>query len=414
MILNEYRGSQMESNTTSSSHKNVRFLNRRLFSIIPIMLGIASFFWPIFLPNLEDYVLEAGEFCVDRGSLEKTKDFCDNQRGVAKAISYIIFPFLFFISSNWVVLYLEEALVAYKEYKQRRNDRRAAKQLIDNFSTKVTENLDVHLRRLSDGHRLTEIGDAVESLKSIRFEMQNADMVRNTFVTFKDSDVYEDEAEAVYAEYFQNNRERHWEDLISYPEVFSQRFKMKLTDDVVGTRHHVRILRHNVPLINFMILYKNDEPISAYIGWIHAERARGPIFATRDKKLTRLLDRHFERLWKGKTFRGHDVGAIGTTISVDYSKPPGKRFAGIDLVRKFGKWVTLSFSIDDKGDIVQYSLGIICVDLKEGSISLRGQIRRGSNLMVEAGSGPKKVQHLGVFCRLTSCKLPTNCISTTA
>lgn len=337
-------------------------VNKKLIGIIPIILTIASYFFPLWQNHFVDAIFISG-------------GYDETQRPLVRTIANLVLPLILLVFLLWLSSYLEDLITELQRPKQDSNIDRKVQQIAKALTAGNAE----QMRRLSMGHRVREIGNSIECIDTIMREMEGADRVQNTFVTFQDAPEYEEAVAPVYEHFFRTNRNGIWQDLISYPEVFSKRFEMPLTDDLVGTRHHVRILRHNVPLINFMIIYKDEEPVSAYIGWVHEVDSRSPIFATRDRALARLFRRHFVRLWEGKTFHGREGDPVNKTIHVNYNKPIGKRFEGIDLVRKFGQWMTLSFGVAADGSIIEYSQGIVCIQLKHGTASVRGRVRRAAN-----------------------------------
>ncbi|MBP5857416.1 hypothetical protein KAJ83_10390 [Marivibrio halodurans] len=217
-----------------------------------------------------------------------------------------------------------------------------------------------------------KVGDSLSVIEDIISEVGDARCVKNTFVTFSDDENYENEVVKIYDHCFNNPEFTVWKDLISYPEVFSSRFEMPLSVGKVSDRHHVRILRHNVPLINFMIIFKQSGENIAYVGWVHQQSVKSPIFATRNKAFIDYLNRHYDSLWRRKVFDQLFQSNRNQTIVVDYSKNPGERLSGTNLVKKFGLWVIMSYYFDDDENFLVKKFDLIQIFLNDGQLKIEG------------------------------------------
>lgn len=239
---------------------------------------------------------------------------------------------------------------------------------------KADERLEVLLRRTDDiSGRITSLpgatyvgfSDSLEVLNSIRSQLPQTKLVRNSLVGMPEAEVYEEQVSSVYAEFFAASPRGRWLDLASFAELFGSRFRQKLPKSV-GKRHVVKSLRHSVPLVNCTVLTRNDDTEVAYFGWSFVTpKDSAPVFRTEDPKLVALFRDYFDMLWANRTTKGDG--------HISYANGRGQ-VQGIDVVDRFGRWVTVATVRDDKGYTVE-SYAVIDIDLTanpkvEGTIFL--------------------------------------------
>lgn len=163
-----------------------------------------------------------------------------------------------------------------------------------------------------------------------------------------------------------------WFDLISINELFSSRYEKIFESDALSAPpsprgiHRVAVIRHNVPLINFIILNdKKNERRALYFGWVYGPTDdSSDVFYTEDEKIIGLFDRHFDVLRMYKVV-DHKV------IEVDYSKQGRARLHGSDIVDRQGGWLTVSFGSGPDGNESE-SLGLVRIEFDEGHIIVDG------------------------------------------
>jgi len=174
---------------------------------------------------------------------------------------------------------------------------------------------------------LQYLGPARKVLDHMMDDLEKSNCVRHTFVGIGRQPAYNALVRPLYETFFEHSGGK-WYDLTSLNEAFDTRFQMNLDATRVGDRHVIAVLRHNVPLINFTLIYRDDRPYVIYIGWDYrSDSADAPIFVGRSDRLLRHFEKYFDFLWEHKTLRAGKQ-------ALDYNRYRTDRLSGINLVNK--------------------------------------------------------------------------------
>jgi len=194
-------------------------------------------------------------------------------------------------------------------------------------------------------------------------DVSAATEVQNTLVGVPHISAYEGQVKKIYEAFFKGSDDGQWLDLASYKEAFSGRFGIKMRGSLVGDRHIARILRHNVPLINFTII-RSDHATKVYFGWVFTGvKSDSPVFYSEDPDLTAMFGSYFDLLWNEKT--------TGDDGHVKYDSGRGV-LQDIDVVDKVGRWVTVAHAMKD-GEPVIESYAVLDIAY-EGKMTIKGDI----------------------------------------
>lgn len=168
--------------------------------------------------------------------------------------------------------------------------------------------------------------------------------IKNTFVlvrnfTHEEDDEFQQMLKAYEAVLSRNGN--YWWDAISINELFSVRydaiFKDRLSLPRLGV-HKVGVVRHILPLINYIIICdKTRKRSAAYFGWVYDHGdSDSEVFYTEDQKLIALLQCHFQVLSNNKI-------VDDKFISIDYSKQGRARLRKSTVVDRQGWWLTFAY-----------------------------------------------------------------------
>ena len=234
---------------------------------------------------------------------------------------------------------------------------------------KINDKIDVLDSFLKENRGIIYVGPADKVFEQISVKLDDASSVKNTLVGLYSADIYQGKAEKLYRDFFENNKSAIWKDLVSSVELFGDRFRMNLNGEEVRSRHKIKVLRHSIPLINALIIFEGNTAKSVFFGWTAAYATMdSPIFYSDDRKLVEIFDKYFDLLWNEKTIDRDE-------ISVDYSSPFDRRFKGLDVVDKVGRWITLGYNLSEQKNIEIESYGIIDIFISNnGRIEVSGDI----------------------------------------
>ena len=195
--------------------------------------------------------------------------------------------------------------------------------------------------------RIDRVGSSDEDLSAIRNRIKLAKHVKNTFINVASAPKRHGSIEASitssYEDFLSSDDSRSWRDIVSVNELFNFRHTRVFDPprEVKG-QHTIAVLKHNLPIVNFIILRNDAIGLNeVYFGWLYDRNMTAtPIYKSSDAELVRMFETHFDVMWSEKAA---DVWLV------DYSKPPAQRgSARRFVVDKAGIWVTVAVRLREE------------------------------------------------------------------
>lgn len=117
-------------------------------------------------------------------------------------------------------------------------------------------------------HTFQVIGSREKADLMIGDKLSKAKEVKNTFLDLSNEDAATNNAVTEgYASWLKNDSPRTWEDITGLQELFSDRYKRIPRMSNYNDRHKAFVLRHSLPVINFIILkYDGAQPDEVLYG----------------------------------------------------------------------------------------------------------------------------------------------------
>ncbi len=182
------------------------------------------------------------------------------------------------------------------------------------------------------------LGVASECTQLIANRISQAKSVRNTFVGLYDSD--NPNIVKSYENWLANPGKETWEDIVGVREFFSGRYASIVAGHAINS-HEVYVLRHYMPILNFVILKYSQDVEEVYWGWEPGQRDP-EIFRSYETTLINSFKSYFQEL-KNRTW--NQKVNKNKPFFLDFSKVGAERLPGAELglVNKEGIWITLSY-----------------------------------------------------------------------
>lgn len=144
-----------------------------------------------------------------------------------------------------------------------------------------------------ENHILNRVSSAIE--------------VRNTFVSYKTANGNPNAKDPAnlecYRRFFHSEKRitgpRRWVDIVSYNEFFGPRYedlKDILKGNTSSVRHVVRVIRHNIPMLNFTIFYFDSfsDEREVVFGWLHSDVVQNRrLFRSNDPAIIDMFEDFF-------------------------------------------------------------------------------------------------------------------------
>lgn len=217
----------------------------------------------------------------------------------------------------------------------------------EDVAGRVYEGVEELRRVINNSLNVERMDTYADSIKILTSRISTARKVRNTFVGVSG----ETDVGLVAKSYdeFLSKRGNVWHDIVSPAELFSERYYSIDPRDFAIGRHRISVLRHSLPMINFIILdYDNERSSEVYWGWVDSSRgsegALADVFRTDDRAVVEMFANLFDYLVQSK---------CDARIQTDFSKSGDNRFrtkSNAQVVNKEGVWYTRAYRQRDKRD----------------------------------------------------------------
>lgn len=207
--------------------------------------------------------------------------------------------------------------------------------------------------RINRTHRFERFDSSDHvALHSIPY-LREAKVVRNTFVQLGGhADPKTESYMSIVKAYeeFLSKPSAEWYDIVSLRELYDPRFReifknnsSRAPTQPIPGKHWIAVLRHNVPLINFILISdRNGDMNRVYFGWVVDDTNRSsPVCHTTDPAIVGMFVRYFEMLWRNKQMRAGP-------IFVDYTKEGDDRLDGSKVFDRKGIWITVALHQPEK------------------------------------------------------------------
>jgi hypothetical protein len=228
---------------------------------------------------------------------------------------------------------------------------------------------------------------------------ERAISVQNTFVDISDplSNDSQGDVGRAYDAWLNNSSEKKWTDIIGVKEFFSGRYNRPVESRNFKGTNNVFVLRHSIPIINFIIFEYEDRNFEVFFGWLPGdEDERSEIFSTTDRMIISMYQSYFDSLKKHSWnfYFNHD---LDRGYVVDYSSNRENRVANIDtrLTDKVGKWITVGYEKKKgkKGGYTPNSLGVIDISLEKSGFRISSQIWGSDGVLEERDTKHREIAH---------------------
>lgn len=223
--------------------------------------------------------------------------------------------------------------------------------------------------------------------------------VQNTFVDISDtlSNGPQGEVGRSYDAWLKNPHEKKWTDIVGVKEFFSGRYNRPVDYENTTGTNNVFVLRHSIPIINFIIFEYEGGNFEVFFGWLPGDSdERSEIFSTTDRMIVSMYQSYFNSL-KRHSWNFHFNHDLDHGYVVDYSIPGTSRISNIDkrLADKVGKWITVSYT-KKKGAKDGYApnrLGLIEIGLEKSGFRVSSSIWNSSGVLEEGYTKHREIAH---------------------
>ncbi|RVV97925.1 hypothetical protein EKE94_10670 [Mesobaculum littorinae] len=174
----------------------------------------------------------------------------------------------------------------------------------------MTESHDQIMAAIEGRSDVTAFGSQAAFERHIENRISLAIEVRNTFVSFRTAsgnpNAKDQAALKCYKAFFEAEAAgttRTWIDIVSYNEVFGPRFlelnKSDFMKPKASARHVLRVIRHNIPTLNFTLIYYDSfsQRSEVVFGWMHSDvTTHHKLFRSVDPNIIEMFERLFNLL----------------------------------------------------------------------------------------------------------------------
>lgn len=127
-------------------------------------------------------------------------------------------------------------------------------------------------KTVSVSFNVEKIPSLRQASNQILSKIRVSNKVRNTFLGTYTSDT-EDLIIEAYND-FLSKKGRSWHDVLTLAELYSDRYKRVNPQNYVVGRHVATVLRHSMPVVNFIILdYEDEDKTEVFWGWVEADKS---------------------------------------------------------------------------------------------------------------------------------------------
>lgn len=230
------------------------------------------------------------------------------------------------------------------------------------------------IEEISNGYTVRKIGAPREADTQIRSDVMAAKRVRNVHVGVDDLNAVE-----IYHHWLTKPDAEVWEDITGMPELFHGRFTEISFPARQIAEHHVYVLREFSHIINFIILdFPTGRKSKVYFGWIANDtQLASQIMSSTDEAIVMLFAEQFKNLkkmtWNAipdieRSFNGRFLA------NHSYGSGPKRPIGPSSLVDKSGVWETVSYHVDEKGDLKVGSLAVVQIDFSIDDVNVNANV----------------------------------------
>lgn len=199
------------------------------------------------------------------------------------------------------------------------------------------EELNESISKTFNVERIESLAKVDEQLSR---KLDDASSVRNTFIGISGGKS-KSKIVGLYDSFLSKN-DNSWHDVVTISELFSERFAMIQPNHTSSARHTITVLRHSMPMVNFIILdYPDHRKSEAYWGWVEAEKNSGGaslnVFRSNEIEIVTMFENLFSGLIRHKS---------QSTIQTDFTKTGEARFSAKmthRVVNREGRWYTHAY-----------------------------------------------------------------------
>jgi|CXWL01.1.fsa_nt_gi hypothetical protein len=225
---------------------------------------------------------------------------------------------------------------------------------------------------------IQRVGSGNEVLIHLNESIKKASYVRNTFLNVGGAHGHDEEERIsqMYVDFLTRANAEVWQDIISANELFEFRHTT-LSIDKPKAKHSIAVLRHSMPIINFVLLENRATNFhEVYFGWIFdTNRTSTMIYKSTHPDVIDVFEKYFAVLWRDQKA---EEWIVPYEKQDKNDRGPGKYFA----VDKRGVWVTAALDTREKGGICKVlSYAVLRIEFEPRQPTIRGAIypTSGSN-----------------------------------
>ena len=181
------------------------------------------------------------------------------------------------------------------------------------LNTKNTHDLisrshDQILETIEGYSSITAFGSQTAFEQHLHSRISSAIEVKNTFISFRTAsgnpNALDPSAIASYKKFFEapsSGITRTWVDIVSFNEVYGPRYETlkKEMHPEKHTRHVLRVIRHNIPTLNFTIIYYDSfsQRSEVVFGWMHSDiSTHHKLFRSTDPNIIEMFEMLFTHI----------------------------------------------------------------------------------------------------------------------
>ncbi|MCZ4272165.1 hypothetical protein [Maritalea porphyrae] len=226
----------------------------------------------------------------------------------------------------------------------------------------------------------------------IEQRVKHATEVRNTFVGYKTAsgnpNALDEASLDSYISFLtsdeKSSKAKVWTDIVAYNEFFGKRYeniKILLNGKETSARHFARVIRHNIPVLNFTIFdfdsYGNDREV--VFGWLHSDNFRNRrLFRSNDPNIIELFESYFSLL---------SLYRLQEDVELNYKD--GSLRAGSEISDRQGWW--FCEGTNQAGDVVSES--VFHVSFREHGVELDGIVNWNCSYGRQLESSTETISH---------------------
>jgi len=242
----------------------------------------------------------------------------------------------------------------------------------------ISESHDLIISAIEGTSQVQTFGNQSAFEQHILHRVASAVEVKNTFVSYKvangNPNALDEANLECYRRFFASGNEkrilgpRRWTDIVGYNEFFGPRYEELqkiLPRDQAQTRHIVRVIRHNMPVLNFTIFYFDSfsDEREVVFGWLHSDIVSSRrLFRSNNSNVIDMFEDFYNLISQYK---------IQDDVDLDYSSDNIRRKS--EMSDRRGWWYCVG--LRGSGSSEPVSESVFHIEFLEHGVEIDGEVR---------------------------------------